>query len=138
MARRERKRDLAISVPNERAAVTHLDLGLTEPPHLEAGRNERLERGSVGRHDRDPAGRQRVEQLGLRARNVFETAELLEMRGRDGGDHSHIGAGDVGECPDLPRAAHPHLGHDDLGIRLDAREREWKPDLVVEAGLRRD
>jgi hypothetical protein len=39
--------------------------------------------------------------------------------------------GDLAQLRDLPQAAHPHLGDHDLGVRLDARKRERKADLVV-------
>ena len=46
------------------------------------------------------------------------------MDGRDRGDDRHIGSCNLGKCPDLPGPAHPHLGDDDLRVRLDAGERE--------------
>ena len=80
VARGERERDLAAGVAHVGMAVPHVDLRRLEAPDVEPGRNERLEHGRVRRHDRDPACGERVEQLRLRAGDVLEAAEELEMR----------------------------------------------------------
>ena len=70
------------------------------------------------------------------ARATFSTLpSCSRCDGRDRRDDADVRARDLRESADLPRAAHAHLGDDDLGVGLDAGERERQPDLVVEAGF---
>jgi hypothetical protein len=44
--------------------------------------------------------------------------------GTDGRDDPHVRASDLAELGDLADAAHPHLDDGDLGVGLDAAERQ--------------
>ena len=94
--------------------------------------------GACSGSDRDGARLVLFEQLGLRARDVLDAAEQLEMDGRDRRDDPDMRPRDLGEVADLARAAHRHLGDDDFGVGLDPAERQRQADLVVEAVLGRD
>src|SRR5207248_9776577 len=127
-ARTERELDAV----HARVAVANLHVRLAEPANVDTDWDKRLEhrrvRGDEGDLDE-------VEQLRLRARDVLDAAEQLEMDRRDRGDDADVRARDLGERPDLPRSAHAHLGDDDVGVGLDAAERQRQPDLVVVAVL---
>ena len=87
------------------------------------------------RHDRGAAGRQRRDQLALRPLHAFERADELEVDGPDVRDHADVRPRDPAEVGDLAEAAHRELEDADLGVRLEAAERERHADLVVEARL---
>ena len=94
--------------------------------------------GKLGGHDRGPAGRQRLQQLALRAPDALDRADLLQVDGADRGDHADLGPRERAELRDLAEAAHRQLEHAHLGVRLEAAERERDADLVVVARLGRD
>ena len=94
--------------------------------------------GEARRHDRRPAGRQRVDQLALRANDSFEVADLLEVHGCNVRDHADVRSRERAQLRDLAEAAHRQLEDADLGVRLDAANGERHADLVVEAALRCD
>ncbi len=98
----------------------------------------RLEQRLVRGDDRDTSLRQRVDQLGLRAGDVLHRLDELEVHGPDVGDHPDIGSREPGEPGDLPEAAHPHLGDQELGLRLQPGQRQRDADLVVVVALVRD
>ena len=90
------------------------------------------------RHDRRPAGGQRRDQLALRPLHAFERADQLEVDRPDVRDHADVRPRDPAEVGDLAEAAHRELEDADLGVRLEAAERQRHADLVVEARLRGD
>ena len=124
-----------------RAVVERLpgdDLGVAgEAADGQARGDERVELGR-GRDDGGGAGRQRLEQLRLRAGHALERADQLEVRRRDRRDHADVRPRDVAERRDLAEAAHGQLQHADLGVRLESGERERDAELGVEARLGRD
>ncbi len=110
-----------------------------EPPHLDVGSLQeglQLRRGR-GR-DCDAARRQGADDLRLRLRHPLDGPEELEVHGPDARHEADFGARDLAQSGDLPQSAHAHLGHDDLGLGLDLRERQRQPDLVVVAPFRGD
>ena len=92
----------------------------------------------AGRDDRRAGGRQRGDQLALRAHDAFERPDLLEVHGSDVRDHADLRPRERAELGDLAEAAHRQLEDADLGVRLEPAERERHADLVVVAPLRRD
>ena len=87
-----------------------------EPADVDVGAREvRLEQRLLG-HDRDTAGRQRLDQLGLRARDVLDRPDELEVDGRDVRDQRDVRPRERREPGDLAEAAHPHLDDAELGV----------------------
>src|SRR5581483_11690517 len=84
-----------------------------------------------GRGLGDDADLDVLEQLGLRPRDVLDAAEQLQVDRSDGGDDSHVRAGNLSECADLAGTPHAHLRDDDVGVRLDAAQRQRQAELVV-------
>ena len=78
-----------------------------------------------------PPGGQRLDQLGLRARDVLDRLDELEVHRADVRDQRHVGPRERREPRDLAEAAHAHLGDADLGVRLEPAERERHAELVV-------
>ncbi len=76
------------------------------------------------------------EDLRLLVRDSLKTAEVFDMRGRDGGDQRNMGAGMGGERGDLALVVHPHLEHAELGPRWHPRKAERNADMVVVAAHR--
>src|SRR5438105_600856 len=94
--------------------------------------------GEPGGHDRRPARRQRLEELGLRARDALQVAHELEVHGPDVRHDADLRPGDRGEVGDLTEAAYRELDDAHLGVGLEPAERERDAELVVEARLGRD
>ena len=91
-----------------------------------------------GRDDRGAAGRERTEQLRLRASDVLDRPQELEVDGRDTRDHADPRPRNRGERGDLAGAAHPQLRDEHLRVLLQSEERERQADLVVVPVLGRD
>ena len=117
------------------AFSAHLELGggpkrRTSRP----GRDERLERAaSAGTTAIPPAGS--ASSSSAFARAMFSSSRAARDGQGDRGDDADVRLRDLRREPDLAGAAHAHLRDDDLGVRLDARQRERQADLVVEARL---
>ena len=92
--------------------------------------------GEALRHHGRPPGRQRVDQLALRANDSFEVANLLEVHGCNVRDHADVRSRERAQLRDLPEASHRQLEDADLGFRLDAAHGERHADLVVETAFR--
>ena len=71
-----------------------------------------------------PPGGQRGDELALRARDALEIADLLQVHRADVRDHADVRPGERAQLGDLAEAAHRQLEDAELGVRLDAAERE--------------
>ncbi len=105
---------------------------------MSRAREVRLEQRLVSGDDGGTAGRQRLDQLGLRAGDVLDGPDELQVHGRDVRDQAEVGPRERGKPGDLAEAAHPHLDDADLGLRLDPGERERDAELVVVVPLGSD
>ena len=91
----------------------------------------RLELGRVGRDDGDAPRRQRDDRLGIRLGDPGDGADELEVLRADRRHDDDVGPGNRAELGDLPEPAHPHLGDEDLRLRLEPADRQRQADLVV-------
>ena len=96
----------------------------------------------VGAVDREPcwehgdaAGRERCDELTLRAGYALEVAHLLQMHRADVRDYADVRLGERAELGDLAKAAHRQLEDAELGVRLHAADRQRDADLGVVAPL---
>ena len=113
-------------------AVEGLELDvLADPDDLEVVALDREVRGDDG----DPAGGERVDQLALRPDDAVEVADLLQVHGADVRDHADVRARERAELGDLAEAAHRELEDAELGVGLDAADRQRDADLGVVAPL---
>ena len=109
-----------------------------EPPHLDVRPLQvGLEQRLVG-NDRDASGPQRLDQLRLRARDVLDRLDELEVHRADVRDQGDVRLRERREPRDLTEPAHPHLDDAELGVGVDAAERQRHPELVVVVRLGRD
>ena len=86
--------------------------------------------------DDAPGGRDRADERALLGQDTLDRTELLQVRGRHGGDDGERGGGDRGEGGDVARAVGPHLEHDRLVGGAELEERQREAPLVVEAPRR--
>ena len=116
---------------NRSAAVAHLRCRLAQPDHADVFA---LNREILG-HDRDAAGRQRGNELALRANDAVERLDELEVNRPDIGDDTDLGPSDLAELGDLAKSPHRELENADLAVGLQTAQRQRDADLVVEAPL---
>ena len=125
---------LTSKVPSEvRSSGGSNDSRRTSSPRRTSSMSSRSTAKSRERRRRLRAAGPRRVALG--ANHPGEVADLLEMHRSDHRDHPDVGARDLAQLCDLAEPAHRDLQHDQLGVRLDAAERERHADLVVEAPL---
>ena len=98
----------------------------------------RLEQRLVAGDDGDPARRQRLDRLGVGARDVGHGADELEVLRADGRDERERRPRDLAELRDLPEPAHAHLGDEHPCLRLEPEHGERQAELVVPARVRGD
>ena len=104
---------------------------LADPHDLEVVAVDR----EAGRDHGDAAGRERCDELAFRPGDAFEVADLLQMHRADVRDHADVRPGERAELGDLAKAAHRQLEDAELGVRLDAADRQRNADLGVVAPL---
>ena len=106
---------------------------LTSPPTRTTSRSSR----STGKPSGTIAVRRRKggDQLSLGPDDAVEIADVLEVDRADVRDHADLGPGERAELGDLAEAAHRQLEDAELGVALDAADRQRHADLGVVAAL---
>ena len=95
-----------------------------------------LELGNAARDDGRRSGRERLEQLGLRARDAGHVDSTnSRWTGPTAVITPSVGRAISQSSRDLAEAPHRELGDQDLGVRLEPGERERDAELGVVAGL---
>ena len=110
------------------------DRSVTSSPTRTTSRSVAVDREPCGDHG-DAAGRERCDELTLRPGYALEVADLLQMHRADVRDHADVRLGERAELGDLAEAAHRQLEDAELGVRLDAADRQRDADLGVVAPL---
>ena len=88
----------------------------------------------IGRGKHRPAvGAKPREQLALRARDVGQRVQALEVRGADVGDHADVRARDLRQVGDFPVSTHRHLKHPRCFIPGRGQDGQRQADVGVEA-----
>ena len=120
---------------NRRASASSASAGSTRRSSM----SSRFRNGSSSgsKRARPPCRRgERGDCLRIRLGNALDAAHELEMLWPDVRDDCDVGPGDRAERRHLAEAPHPHLRHQDLGLRLEPAHGQRQSDLVVEALLR--
>jgi len=118
-------------------ADAHLAVGHRAVEHGAAGRATRhlADELVVAVEDRDPVGRERLDQLALRPRHAGDVADPLGVRTGDAGDDAHVRPTDRAEPRDLTEAAHAHLEDHHGGVVGRVEDGGRQALVVVEASL---
>jgi hypothetical protein len=87
--------------------------------------------GAVCWYDCDPSGLQPPENLCLGLGNRFFAAKVLDVCGRDRGDHGNVRTDLHGQRGNLARVVHPHFKHAEFRTRRHPREAQRHADVVV-------
>ena len=130
VARREREADSPLAEGDVGAVLPQLDVDRRHAEDLDVGPQVRLQLDR-DRDDRDPVGRQRVDELRLRACDAVDRAHELEVDGPDGTDDADVRPDDLAEVGDLAEAAHAHLDDADLRLRLEPASVSGTPSSAL-------
>ena len=97
---------------------------------------EPCEMRAVRRDHRRAALDETAEDFRFGVRDRLFAAEILDMRGRDSGNHRDMGADMIAQLGDLACMVHPHLEHAETAARRHPRERQRHADMIVVAADR--
>ena len=89
----------------------------------------------VGVEDRDPVGRERLDQLAFRLLDRLDRPDPRQVDRLDGRDHADLRSCDPGQLGDLAADVHAHLEDGGLMVGAQAHDRQRQSDLVVLVAL---
>ena len=114
----------------------HIGIGRSaEPDHpcrvLRGNACQQFDMRVVGRNDRGAAGLKPFENFRLGCSDCGLARKMPDMRGRDRGDHRHVGAHQPGQRGQFACMVHAHLEHAKPRACGHARQAQRHSDMVV-------